>query len=366
MSRTNRPNRSRNYVFTWNVPEGSAQVEFDASRIPKQCRFFAGQYEIAPSTGRLHFQGYVSFHGPVSMAQCVKRLDLPGVHVEPRHGTHKEAYEYVTKVDTRHSGSEPFVWGTAPDCSGDRTDLALVEAILRDGGTPDDVVDQAFGTFVRYHNGILRAWELLGSRHRADPPTCYYFWGPSGSGKSAAAYSLAENDPDRCYFVPMSGKSVWFDGYRPGLHRVVVIDDYYANWPFHFLLKLLDRYPLQVPRKGGHLTFNAPYVVITSNRPLHEQYRTDAIPEESYKGLWRRFKRVVRMDLESDVSVLCTYDYPDGLDRPRRSHIVVDPDGMARLSGYKRPASLLGYVLVLGVLQRSQFPVSCEGRRPDV
>lgn len=337
MSSARKPSRNRNYVFTWNVPQGQNQIHFDASRIPKQCRFFAGQYEVAPTTGRLHFQGYVSFHGPVSVAQCVKRLELPGVHVEPRHGTHKEAFDYVTKTDSRHPGSEPFVWGEAPNTSGDRTDLALVESILSDGGTPRDVAEQAFGTFVRYHRGIERAWELLRSRHRTAAPTCYYFWGQSGSGKSYAAYSLGENDPDLAYFVPMSGKSVWFDGYCPGQHRVVILDDYYANWPFHVLLRLLDWYPTQVPRKGGHLTFNAPYVVVTSNQPLHQQYTNAAIPEESQKGLWRRFKRVVRMDVDSAMSVLCTYDHPDGLDRPARSTVVVDPDGMARLSGYKRP-----------------------------
>lgn len=338
MSAPSKPkvSRSRNYVFTWNVPEGSDKVQFDATRIPKQCRFLAGQYEIAPTTGRVHFQGYVSFHGPVSMAQCVKRLDLPGVHVEPRHGTHKEAYDYVTKVDTRAPDEEPFVWGEAPNTSGDRTDLALVESIFRDGGTPLDVVDQAFGTYVRYHRGIERAWNLMCSHHRTVPPDCFYLWGPTGTGKSSGAYAYAQNNPDKAYFLPCSGKTVWFDGFQPGFHTTVIIDDYYANFPFHFLLKLLDRYPMRVPFKGGHYVFNAPNVFITSNIPLHKQYTNESIPEESYRGLWRRFKRVMRVDVDRCVS--CTYDYPDGVDRPPRPVTVVDHIG-ARLSILKRPFS---------------------------
>lgn len=110
--------------------------------------------------------------------------------------------------------------------------------------------------------------------------------------------------------------AVWFDGYDANVHTTVILDDYYHHFPFHFLLRLLDRYPLQVPVKGQYVNFNSNRIFITSNIPLCDQY-TDSklIAEESQRALWRRFDRVLFVPGVGQEHVECNYDNPWGIGR---------------------------------------------------
>lgn len=299
--------RSRNYVFTHNNPEEAwdPQAVFDVSEI---MLYLAGQYERGEETGTLHFQGYVHFQHPIGIPRVKKELGGINPHIERRKGTHEEALRYVHKEETRVEGSVPFEAGEPP-AQGERSDLAGLESVVRNGGTLLDCFDSHFASTVRYNRGLERAISLF-TDPRNSPPETYYFWGASGSGKSRAAWEM--DVPSAIYSVPLaSGKSIWFDGYIPGKHTVVLIDDYYHNWKLTFFLQLLDRYPLQVPTKGGFTEFNSPTIVVTSNAPLSAQY--PHCPDQ--KALWRRFKRVVRF--EETYSALCVMDNPLGNSAPQ-------------------------------------------------
>lgn len=78
--------------------------------------FLIGQVERCPITGRLHLQLYLEFNPRVSlnkMQDC-----LPGLHIEPRRGSQKQAIDYVTKEDTRVYG--PFEIGSPEPTYGIR------------------------------------------------------------------------------------------------------------------------------------------------------------------------------------------------------------------------------------------------------
>lgn len=96
----------------------------------------------------------------------------------------------------------------------------------------------------------------------------YTLWGPTGTGKTwNAIEQLAGNDMDQIYMVgcPTSSKqSLWFDGYEG--QPFLILDDFDSSFcDLRFLLRLLDKYPFQVPIKGsmGWATFTT--VIITSN-----------------------------------------------------------------------------------------------------
>ena len=94
----------------------------------------------------------------------------------------------------------------------------------------------------------------------------YWFYGPTGSGKSRCA----EMFPN-AYWAMSTGK--WWEGYDG--QEVVIINDYRKDFcKFHELLNLLDRYPYRVECKGGSRQFTSKTIVITT--PLS--------PEETWEN----------------------------------------------------------------------------------
>ncbi|KAF8784594.1 Replication-associated protein like [Argiope bruennichi] len=63
------------------------------------------------------------------------------------------------------------------------------------------------------------------------------------------------------------------------------------DYSYGDLLRLLDRYPLKVPIKGGYAEFNSEIIYITSNQHWSEWY--PSIPNKD--ALWRRIQ--VKIDL---------------------------------------------------------------------
>ena len=105
--------RTRRWVFTLNNPsQDLAQlVEELTSRVAT--RYIVVGREQAPTTGTLHYQGFVEFQNPATFKQVQGRL--PGAHIEPAKGSNAQNKAYCTKsgdyvekgeLITRVQGSE--------------------------------------------------------------------------------------------------------------------------------------------------------------------------------------------------------------------------------------------------------------------
>lgn len=105
-----------------------------------------------------------------------------------------------------------------------------------------------------------RGLEALSSRlscTRNFKTEVFWFYGPTGTGKSKSAF---DRDPT-AYWKPATSK--WWNGYEG--HEAVIIDDYRRDFcTFAELLRLLDRYPLTVETKGGTRQMLAKRIYITS------------------------------------------------------------------------------------------------------
>lgn len=79
-----------------------------------------------------------------------------------------------------------------------------------------------------------------------------------------------------------------------------MIDDFRSfSWNLDYLLRLLDRYPMQVRvLDGGYVWFKAKYIFITSNIDPREWFHGD-LAESAYPKLRRRFKDVIHFGGES-------------------------------------------------------------------
>lgn len=96
--------------------------------------------------------------------------------------------------------------------------------------------------------------------------------GPTGSGKSHFAAQRASSDGATVYYKP---RGEWWDGYTN--QESVILDDFYGWVPYDELLRVLDRYPHQVPIKGGFVNFVAKRVYITSNTVVTRWYKNEKI-----------------------------------------------------------------------------------------
>ncbi len=68
----------------------------------------------------------------------------------------------------------------------------------------------------------------------------------------------------------------------------MVIDEFYSWIPLDVLLRLLDRYPLLVERKGGSVRMLATVFIFTSNVPPDEWYSN--LPLNRTLALRRRLR----------------------------------------------------------------------------
>lgn len=230
-----------------------------------------------------HYQMYVEMKTQSTYKQIQVAIDFEEErpHIESRRGTQKQAIDYCTKEDTRLDG--PFSHGEKKAGQGERTDIIALHDAVRAKRSFSSICEE-FPQTIKYGRGVKDAIHAL-SVKRSKKTRCLWLYGKTEQGKSRLAWELA---PD-AYEKP--GGTIWWDGYESEKH--VIIDDLRGDtFKFHELLKLLDRYPLKIPVKGGHVQFNPEVVIITSSMPPWELF---ARSDEDMAQLTRRIELAQEM-----------------------------------------------------------------------
>lgn len=326
------PPTSRNYCFTLQVPDGTPDPAVFAEGFVRTLgtadaiRYAIWQLERAPTSGQLHLQGYLELSAPMRMPGVAKLFgEQLWPHLEPRRGLREQARDYCSKQDTRVAGPwECGVWQHGGQ--GRRVDLAALKQSIDEGNDDLALWEEHFSAMCRYHQSVnvyrnARATHQSGSR----TVTTHVYWGPPGTGKSfrALAEASAPSDPatatpgdiesgdgvgervgavprfdlETPFYVPHSSHgAVWFDGYDPAVHKSIIIDDFYGWLPWHFLLRLLDHYPLLLPVKGGHVPAAFTRVFITSNVRPSQWYTLEKLPGQSCDPLLRRINTCTHLN----------------------------------------------------------------------
>lgn len=272
-------NRSRSMTWTLNnyTPEEIEHIKNGPFK------FIVFQHERG-AEGTPHLQGYCQLQDAVSFNRW-KELISPRAHLEKTKGSPRSNYEYCTKAETREAGTEPFVRGDIPT-PGQRTDIEGVYALAKDPTKRlRDIADANGEVFLKFFKGVT-ATRALFSEPRREPTVVHWLFGPTGTGKSRLAYELAPN----AYWKP--GGNNWWDGYDPIEHEDIIIDDFRSNLaPFSEILRLFDRYPMQVPVKGGYTNFRPRRIFVTTSKHPNQTWLTTA--EEAMDQLLRRLTTVV-------------------------------------------------------------------------
>ena len=247
---------ARRFVFTCYSVE--TPLVFTSDTV----RYAVWQREVCPTTGRRHFQGYIVMMKSVRFS-AVKALLPSGAHVEIANGDDESNEKYCTKEDTRDVDGGPFRFGTRETVGrGKRSDLIAVKEMLDKGASELEIADAHFAAWSHGYRAFER-YKRLKETPRAWLMNCEVHVGVPGSGKSRQCF-------DRFPTGYWKQRSMWWCGYER--HESVVFDDFYGWLPYDLILRICDRYPLNVESKGGQINFCAKTVIFTSNLPFTEWY----------------------------------------------------------------------------------------------
>lgn len=232
--------------------------------------------------GTPHLQGYAEFPSAVRLTTLKKFNGR--AHWEAAKGNAKSNIAYCSKED---SG---WVARGEPKVQGKRNDLCEVRQRAKDEGMRGVTLTcnmqqiKVAEKYLTYHEDT-RDWE----------PEVYWYWGPTGTGKSRDA--RIECNRDDVYVK--NNDSKWWDRYDG--HECVIIDDFRDSWwPLTVMLALLDRYEYTVEVKGGTRQFRPRRIWVTSAFSPMQCYRGTG---ESINQLLRRIKIIKNYSPATDVSV---------------------------------------------------------------
>lgn len=267
---------SRRWCFTLNNPE------FESFPITEQWQTLIKNIVYQREKGTTeHFQGYLELKKPARIPQVKALLSTNRIHLEIARGSPIENLNYCSKEDSRIGTT--LYWGafetfeewkktlqSKRGCNSSTTSETLLEIQkrIKAGATEDQIAEDHFDTWVKHFRSFVR-YQMLITKPRNHEMEIHVLQGPTGTGKSKWCM---DNYPDAYW----KQKSNWWDGYMN--HETVIIDEYYGWLPFDTLLRLCDRYPMQVETKGGQVQFTAKRIIFTTNTIPSQWYKTCYFP----------------------------------------------------------------------------------------
>lgn len=267
--------QTKYYCFTLNNYTSEEVAAFDQWG-QALCSYYTYGRETGES-GTPHLQGYIELNGKrrfSSLKRSLTEVGLERIHLEPRRGTSDEAADYCHK-----DGNYIEFGQRSKSRQGRRSDLINLRDDLLAGHALVDIAQNHFAAFIRYQRGINAFRSVMASKRMWEMEV-FVLWGKTGTGKTRRVFEEVGDRPLYCH-----PGGPWFDGYDG--EEDVLFDEFSGSYfALPYLLKLLDRYPMQVPIKGGFVSFIPKRIWITANYPPNEWYAT--AKEEHVAALMRR------------------------------------------------------------------------------
>lgn len=260
-----RRNRAKAWVFTSNNPSREDEELLKLLADDPGTAYLVFGREVGAENQTPHLQGYVEFSSKKSFSG-VRGCLPPGSHVERRRGSAADASNYCKK------DGDFWEKGTISR-QGRRSDLEVIRQEIKEGADELTIADNHFSQWCQYRRSFMAYRNLLSLARPKPVPFVHVLWGPSGVGKSRYVRYM---HPDERIFN--WGGDRWFDGYDG--QSVALFDDFDGSGlDFRMLLRVLDRYELRVPIKGGFVDWKPRRIYITSNRdPMFWYSGEDSAP----------------------------------------------------------------------------------------
>jgi len=300
-----RPPQHRSLCFTINRQEEEEHelLLLDLSVFPPESvRYCIYQREMGTHE---HFQGYIEFTRQFTMEQVHAFEGFERSALFPRRGTAQQASHYASKPHDRcvcqHCVAEravptklegPWIYGEM-SAQGQRADLITIKRQIDAGVSSKRIAEDEslFPTWIKFPKQFEHYRRII-TTPRATKPTVFLFIGPSGTGKTRTAMTLASY-LGTVYKVPPKSTGFWCDDYAN--ETVFLIDEMTGSkMTPEFFNELLDWYPMNVPAHGtaGHI-FNSPFVFICTN--YHPSSWWKHRTPDQVKMTMRRIDIVIKM-----------------------------------------------------------------------
>lgn len=236
---------------------------------PKGAQYSCRQAEVCPDTQRVHWQWMCVFPQRKRWTQVCQLLCPDHVEIcrDPA-----ASRRYCQKTESRIPGTTYKEEGQWP---GDAS--TLIESLRT----------KRLIELVEEHPWRVRQLKEL-KAFIAEPRDFstegLLLTGEPGTGKSKIAAKIAGYLGSAYWAEPTLQ---WWDGYAE--EPMVIIDEMRGCKP-EFLLRLVDRYPLLLPYKGGMTQMRGHMVVMTSNLTLREMF--PQLDDVTMRALHRRIKTI--------------------------------------------------------------------------
>lgn len=257
--------------------------------------------------GYLHFQAtlLLTRDHPRRRREVVKVLKahgIPDAHLEKvrRVGA---AAAYCSKSETRQAGpwwsSANFQESSARKArangSGAVGDRLLLAEAVDDGMTPEQVaLDDRLRLLLTPSNRsfVQTIWAARQSkkwRTEQRDVEVVFIWGATGVGKTRYVYDSIS--PDDLYVADLASRDPFgMYSFQP----TVLFDEFRDTCSLSYLLRLLDRYPVQLDRRYENLWAAWTQVFIISNWPPQALYK--GAPATDRAALERRITSTIHME----------------------------------------------------------------------
>lgn len=255
-----RNNRVQGMLWCF-VENSEAQAFYDNleekyNTCKEDIRYICGQLE---EKSHLHFQGYVQFFKRKTLAWLKKNISATA-NFGRQKGTNEQARVYCMKEDTRRA---PFKeYGVYCEGQGKRNDIVVFRDAIVLGKRTRELIEEMPLMVAKYPRFMTLLQGLIKPSNRERVEVTLLV-GSTGAGKTHWCF---EHFDDDLWTLPLSRDKLWFDGYSG--EENVLIDDFAgkrSKFPLHQLLRLLDRWRVQVEIKGAFSWFNPGHIMITSN-----------------------------------------------------------------------------------------------------
>lgn len=240
------------------------------------------QLEKAPDTGKLHFQGMIMLHNPVSLVGLQKLFIPYKPHFEVMKGTPAQAWEYCEKLESAVAGfKHPWTIGDKPTGQGARSDIHTFREDakgLKDGTTSLEMLQDVHCSIEARHMKYFDRVVERNSRKRSWKTECHILYGDAGTGKTTAAWNTMTNlgITDPFVLTLRSEKNrgqLWWDGYDQHDMRGVIVNEMAEGlMTIQEFNELTDAKPYNVPIKGGMRPYLARIIIFTSNDPVQNWF----------------------------------------------------------------------------------------------
>lgn len=284
ISHNERPKKHRGWVATiWNVENTEEFYQGIVDKKVNGVTYIAYGLETTPKTGRLHHQAFFYTKiqrgtGKCSMKKLGSMWGAKHCYIRMMRGNFTQNRAYCAKDGLyTEVGIKPEM-GKRLDLDDLKNEIMAGTTSVLDIRQDDPHMYHLYGRTLEklqcdYNTNVSRTWTTNG----------YWLWGEPGCGKSHWAHINFSHETH--YKYPDDGR--WWDDYRG--QEIVIFDDFRPEQvKFAHMLRLVDKYPMTVPRRGAApIPFLAKHVIITCVRhPLRAYDDCD----EDMRQLTRRFE----------------------------------------------------------------------------